>query len=147
LAAGSGGSGGISGGIHPAVTCSGYGCDNKDPVNTGCSADSYLANDGEIGAINVITGKYQQTGEVYNWYSVSCGTNWSQVEGVGIFIPTGKTVWVCRSSPYYCSSYYGGTSQYIYSNQVYAPTVPATAWGMMDDPYSDSGFSGGSATA
>jgi Protein of unknown function (DUF2690) len=111
-------------------SCSGYGCDNTDPVQTGCSNSAYTASSAPI-TYNGVT-----RGEVDNRYSTSCHTNWSRVIGYSGYQSFLKFAWVCRGS--YCASTYAGTAQTIYSNQVYAPSpICATAHGTIDLQYAD----------
>ncbi|MCG5219363.1 DUF2690 domain-containing protein [Streptosporangium sp. KLBMP 9127] len=53
-----------------AVTCSGYGCDHKDPVDTGCSAGS-----------TVVDKKSTAKGVFELRWSPNCQTNWVRTPG------------------------------------------------------------------
>jgi hypothetical protein len=117
-------------GVSADVTCSGYGCDSTDPVATGCSATDYTASSAPI--------KYDgvSIGEVDNRYSTACKTNWSRVIGYTDegYSTNNKFADVCRypGSDGYCATYYEGTAQTIYSDQVYAPSpICATAYGLI----------------
>jgi hypothetical protein len=89
-----------------AVTCSGRGCDNRDPAQTGCSSGSTVAD-----AVNTRQGRME-----LRW-SPACRTNWVRITGF-----TGDTqridinVWQ-RST--------GITVRYL------ADPSPGTHWGNM----------------
>jgi hypothetical protein len=121
-------------------SCSGYACDNTDPVQTGCSNTAYTATSAPI--------KYNgtTTGEVDNRYSTACATNWSRVIGYSGYGGFLKFAWVCRDNTRpYCANVYSNTAQSIYSNQVYAPSpICATAYGDIDLSYA---YATGNATA
>jgi len=122
-------------------TCSGYTCDNKDPVQTGCSSTAYTASSAPL-KYNGVT-----YGEVDNRYSTACATNWARTIGYGANGSALKFVWVCRTtgSRQGCSDVYSNTAQTIYSNQLYAPSpICAVAHGDIDLSYADAT---GSATA
>jgi hypothetical protein len=116
-------------------SCSGYGCDNTDPVQTGCSNSAYTANTGPI-TVYGSTVAY-----VDNRYSTTCATNWSRVRGTD---GDAKTAQVCRTNGY-CASPYSAYAATIYSNQVYARSpICATAYGQEQV---DSGWAFGNTTA
>lgn len=106
------------------ITCFGYGCDNKDPVSTGCSATAYTAS-----SVPITIGS-TRVGTLNNRYSTACGTNWSQV-----VITDGSTpeiqVQVCRAyDDNACSDEYTVFLQSsAYSNQMFAQFGPAIAYG------------------
>lgn len=113
------------------ITCSGYGCDNLDPVATGCyGSNTYVA---------ASTGLYlnngQNVGYVNNKYNPNCATNYAQVGlyGSNCGAECNLTAQTCRGS--YCTDIYSSnTLQQIYSNQVYAPSpICATAIGFFDN--------------
>jgi hypothetical protein len=56
----------------------GHGCQDLDPIDTGCTNGAYLANTADIH--NRFTGAY--IGTINNWYSPACGTNWAQLINV-----------------------------------------------------------------
>jgi Protein of unknown function (DUF2690) len=116
-------------------SCSGYGCDNTDPVQTGCSNSAYTASSAPI-TVYGSTVAY-----VDNRYSTSCRTNWSRVRGTN---GDAKTAQICRTNGY-CASPYSSYSATIYSNQVYAPSpICATAYGQEQV---DAGWAFGNTTA
>lgn len=106
-----------------AATCSGYGCDGRDPDATGCSSGAYTAN-----SVNVYDFNHgnQYLGTIELRYSPACGTNWSRVtSAVGV---TYLQAIVQRMSDHV---YYNDQGNYlvVWSDMVYAPTVRACATG------------------
>ena len=97
-----------------AVTCSGSGCNGKDPIYTGCNQNSYLAKRYIIPDQNGLA-MWQTFADIY--YSRSCGTNWVRVTQNPFGGITYKAIWT--------SSYFEEEVDYgygsSYSMQVYAP--------------------------
>lgn len=77
--------------VNPMVTCSGTGCNGKDPYSTGCAATGYVQTGYPLDLSqgqNPNT-KYDKAfipsvgvvifGWVQNYYSTTCKTNWAVV--------------------------------------------------------------------
>jgi hypothetical protein len=98
-----------------AANCSGYGCDNRDPIASGC-------NDARTYTVASDPLKYDASGSVIGWldlrYSPTCGTNWSRVRSnVGV-----QYLMMCirrKNETGLCSD---GNYSTGWSNMVYAPT-------------------------
>jgi hypothetical protein len=91
-----------------AASCSGYGCDNTDPIATGCSSNATTPLSG--GAFG---------GALELRWGPGCQTNWTR------FTPADSgtySIWVVRRSPAAEGTHYtfsGGGAHY--SDQLYAP--------------------------
>jgi hypothetical protein len=102
-------------------------CDNTDPYATDCNIGSYVANSDPVYWIDLNNGQRSggYSGWIQNWYSPHCGTNWAMY--VNTSGDTGVAdIWVCRSG--YCASDYSSYLFPSWSNQLYAPSVVATAY-------------------
>ena len=100
---------------HPQVTCSGKGCNGKDPQLTGCV----------VGAFTVQTAVLPDF-FVQLRYSPRCGTNWSRVisrSGTAHLIATVQRI----DGLTYARSF--GFSTLVYSQMVYAPVARERAYG------------------
>jgi hypothetical protein len=110
--------------VTVAVTCSGAGCDGKDPYASGCAATG-----NEVGTRNTSKGLFRL------YYSGACRTNWIEIRNYagGSSRPDGKlelTVWdVPRNKTvrYYASS----TPGRHWGDMVYSPGSNC-AWGFAD---------------
>jgi len=97
-----------------AATCSGHGCDNTDPYQTGC------AN----GAYPVIKGTAPDYGVLLElWWSPTCQTNWAEVDSDGF--PT--YLWTKLQNGTQTVHYHFTFNGWAWSNQLYAPTTNADA--------------------
>lgn len=115
-----------------AVTCSGHGCDGKDPIYTGCNQNAYLAKE------YIMKDRYGIAiwDKVQVYYSRSCGTNWVRVTGnpyggatykmIQSLNPNGTVMYNETETDYgYGSSY---------SMMVYAPgSTPVRLYGKVFD--------------
>ena len=99
----------------PQVTCSGNGCNGKDPIATGCAVGAYTV----------------QTGVLPNFlvqlrYSSKCGTNWgrvlSRIGSAHLFATVQRIDGLSYTRSF-------GFSTLVFSQMVYAPTVKARACG------------------
>jgi len=99
---------------HPQVTCSGNGCNGKDPEATGCAADAYTVQTA------VLSSSFVELR-----FSPTCGTNWgrvlSRIGFVNLFVR------VDRIDGLSYSRMSAGTL--LFSQMVFAPTVKARACG------------------
>jgi hypothetical protein len=99
-----------------AATCSGYGCDQQDPVNNGCNNGAYTVTSAPI----VYNGTSYGTVDL-RW-SPTCQTNWARVTVNSNL--TNKTRWadVLRQSPYATALWYtSAPGNPVYGNMLYAP--------------------------
>jgi hypothetical protein len=99
-----------------AATCSGYGCDYKDPIATGCNAGSYTVTSASI------TYQGVNYGTVELRWSPTCQTNWARTTVGSSYL--GKERWasVYRQTPYATAQWhYTGPGNPIYGNMLYAP--------------------------
>jgi hypothetical protein len=121
-----------------AASCSGYGCDNKDPNATGCADGSQYT----VVAGNVVLGGV--TFATINLrYSPTCGTNWAQISNnrTGDY----AVLRVCRDQgDLHCSASFTSSGLSAWSNQMYAYNITATAYATL---YLDEGQALGWATA
>ena len=99
----------------PQVTCSGNGCNGKDPIATGCAVGAYTVQTG------VLPDFFVQLR-----YSPSCGTNWgrviSRIGSAHLFATVQRIDGLSYSRSF-------GFSTLVFSQMVYAPTVKARACG------------------
>lgn len=129
--------------IEPA-SCSGFsGCTDTDPYATGCwDGSAYIANSGAVSIYDGSDNKYVQVATIYLWYSPTCGTNWAQILNT-----TGDyaTIETCsqQGTAGTCTEQYTSNVNYAWSNQVWAPDFPATAYATV---WLDSGQAKGSAS-
>ena len=65
-----------------AVSCSGRGCDGKDPVSSGCSSTAITAEDREI----ITSDGRGVTGVIQLRYSTACRTVWARI--INSFTPS-----------------------------------------------------------
>jgi hypothetical protein len=99
-------------------------CDNSDPISTGCSKDAYTAAQAPVAYQNGVS-----TGWIQLRYSPHCGTNWAR------WVKTTSddglaTVQVCLNHVFvHCSDQYSAYVSLEWSNQIYARTTIATAFG------------------
>jgi hypothetical protein len=108
------------------VTCSGDGCDGKDPAVTGCAADAYPVQTATL-----------STAYVQLRYSPRCGTNWGRVlSRIGLAHLYVRVDRDDRLS--YFSSISSGTL--LYSPMVYAPHRKARACGSANSPVGCTAF-------
>ena len=97
------------------VTCSGNGCNGRNPEAAGCGADAYTVQ------TIVFSNSYVQLR-----YSPRCGTNWGRViSRVG---PTYLVIRIQRIGGL-TYTFAGGNFNSAWSAMVYAPTVRARACG------------------
>ena len=115
--------------VHPLVSCSGNGCTDKDPVQTGCSSDGRSILSGPV--------SYNGTsfGTIELFWSNTCGTNWAELFPASANnpeqLPRSARVW--RGSDGHSESYtYTGSGSPIWTNMVYAANTCAGASGTMD---------------
>jgi hypothetical protein len=59
--------------VASLVGCTGYGCDNKDPVAMGCTAGAQLLRTAWI------TYSTSYLAKIEGWYSATCGAQWTRV--------------------------------------------------------------------
>jgi len=98
-----------------AVSCSGNGCNGKDPIYTGCNQNAYLAKRFVIPENSSGLALWQTFADVY--YSRSCGTNWVRVTQN----PFGGTAFKSIYTSSYTVNEYDRGYGSSYSMQVYAP--------------------------
>ncbi|MGW4209448.1 DUF2690 domain-containing protein [Lentzea sp. NPDC004789] len=111
--------------VEVAVTCSGSGCDDKDPEATGCAS-------GAVTAAAVTSSK----GRIELRYSSTCGTKWVRIPSYagGSTRPDGKLqirVWDRPRNVYVNFWASAGTGSH-WGNMVYSPGVTRCGWGQVD---------------
>ena len=96
------------------VTCSGDGCDNVDPAQSGCSDSAYTVTDVET-----------PTADIQLRYSTVCATNWGRVVSNG----NNNNVYLVLVQRIDGVAYgtKGLTGPIAWSRMVYAPTLKARA--------------------
>ena len=96
------------------VTCSGDGCDNIDPAQSGCSDSAYTVTDVQT-----------PTADIQLRYSTVCGTNWGRVISNG----DNNNVYLVLVQRIDGVAYgtKGLTGPIVWSRMVYAPTLKARA--------------------
>jgi Protein of unknown function (DUF2690) len=62
----------------PEVTCSGHGCDGKDPESTGCASTAITAE-----YANIFDAYAERIGQLQLRYSTACRTVWARVIAFG----------------------------------------------------------------
>ncbi len=114
-----------------AATCSGSGCNGKDPVVTGCTASAYLAKQFPIRRVSdgtVVSGVYLQV-----YYSNTCGTNWVRVNKNPYCGKVVKVIDVAKVDGYH-EVETDTTCGASYSMQVYAPgSTPVQVYAKLYD--------------
>ncbi|MEV0005156.1 DUF2690 domain-containing protein [Micromonospora sp. NPDC050980] len=112
-----------------AATCSGYGCDGTDPINTGCSAD---ARNITPYPARIMQGANELAVVELRW-SDSCKTNWGRISN-RVSPQNTARVRVYRSNPYANTSWYGGTGRQYYGDQLYGDGMTVCAVGEVVTP-------------
>jgi hypothetical protein len=89
-----------SSGTSLAVSCSGSGCNGKNPVTTGCNQNAYLAAHYPFyDNYGIILSPFSNKSPYMNvYYSRSCGTNWVQVTSNPYGGTTYKEIQVLKSN-------------------------------------------------
>jgi len=122
-------------GTVAAPGCSRFGCDGRDPVQTGCTAGAYTAATGY--AYRSGQSMFGDNGIIIELrYSPRCGTNWTRLLFTGSGAPwVGVDLEVIRSNGagIYGSKTgeqwsYSGRTQTLWGNMIYAPS-PTCAQG------------------
>jgi len=110
------------GGGDGGYGCSGYGCDHQDPYATDCYLGAYIVGSSDMYEL------FAPIGRVDLWYSPGCGTNWAEVDNIGLngTATYRATIWRGSTSDTYQSQVSG-----TYTNMLYAPKVVACADGSM----------------
>jgi hypothetical protein len=122
----------------PGNTCLKYpnvfDCDGTDPVRTGCDVGA-VAVTAPVNYYDPGSGRPTggSAGTVYNWYSPTCGTNWSEFRTYNGKVLGLAAVGV-RTADGTGSEEYQDYGWDIWSNQVYARTSLATAWAQVTGP-------------
>jgi hypothetical protein len=125
-----------------AATCSGTGCDAKDPYTTGCAgsgASYYVAETTPL--ISVATGVASNSyGYIQLWWSNTCHTNWTRMV-VNVSGAASGYEDVVLDNPNsagvsYYDNHFGGAKGAYLTAQIYAPGIPAASDGYL---YSSSG--------
>jgi hypothetical protein len=119
-----------------AVSCSGKGCDGKNPYSSGCAV-----NYGVVAMNYIYDNQGRQVGYTQLWWSNTCQTNWART------VQTWNSSWtwiitahVTRDdnrngvADYPDTSYWatvpnGSSAKEIVTGMVYSPTLPARACG------------------
>jgi hypothetical protein len=100
--------------IAHAASCSGNGCTDKDPHDTGCDADAYTVYN-----VYVRDNNGNEVGLLQLRYSPSCGTNWTRLTSY-----VGNT-WLTANTIRKADSWieYGGPmfTNVVWSDMVYSP--------------------------
>jgi hypothetical protein len=114
-----------------AATCSGNGCNGKDPAATGCNANAYLAKRTQF--ISAATGNKISGAYMDIYYSRTCGTNWVRVTANPFGGIALKVIDVAKTGGFHeDESDWGAGSSY--SMMVYAPgSTPVQAWAHLRD--------------
>jgi hypothetical protein len=119
-----------------AVSCSGAGCNGRNPVTTGCNQNAYLAAHYPFyeQPWNIIFSPYSSSSPYMNvYYSRSCGTNWIQITSNPYGGLTYKEIQVATPGGYrQVESDWGYGSSY--GMMVYAPGSTAIhIWAKLTD--------------
>lgn len=119
----------------PTVTCFQNGCNNQNPINTGCSADATTVLSG-----SVFNGSGQRIGTIELRWSATCGTNWARVtSSIGSVAldanvaresgVDGPAIGACIHPA--CTDPDGVTATSAFTLMVWAPDVSAKALGII----------------
>lgn len=134
--------------ISPSVSCSGTGCNGKDPYSTGCAATGYVQtgypldlSQGQNANTKYDKAYIPHVGEVIfgwvqNYYSTTCKTNWAVVTDnvetditASIEGQNSRIYWWSHCNLGSCP-YNSSTQAYWWrSPMYYAPTEPTAAYG------------------
>lgn len=109
-----------------AATCSGWSCDNTDPIATGCAGSVNNTASGYI-----TNGVGQRLALVELRWSLTCSTNWGRItkQSYGNYV----SVRAYRPSPYYNTATYGGFGSSYYGDQLYGLNMTVCAVGTATD--------------
>ena len=117
---------GIAAAPAQAATCSGFGCDRKDPIATGCAN-----NVNNTASAWITNGVGQRLALVELRWSLTCSTNWGKItktsQGNRI------TITATRPSPFATTATYGGTASSFYGDQLYGAGMTVCAIGTATD--------------
>jgi hypothetical protein len=107
-----------------AASCSGTGCDGKDPDTTGCSSSAY-----NVETINIISsGRYIGTADL-RW-SPTCETNWGRAyKSSGGSETVDARVYNIDRGIGYVGFGFGGPGTTVWSPMVHAPTTRSKGCG------------------
>jgi hypothetical protein len=110
-----------------AATCSGYGCDGRDPIATGCASGTVT----NTATTYIYNGAGQALAYLELRYSVGCATNWGRITRVG----SASAIYVSayRPSPYASTATYGGAGTPYYGDQLYGLNMTVCAIGQAVD--------------
>lgn len=115
-------------------TCSGNGCDHLDPFATNCAgpdADYYV-----VATANVVDSAGSVAGYVQLWWSATCQTNWARIVPTtypDTFAVEAKVTTADGRS----DDFKFDENSAAWTNQLYAPTVQAQAWGSIATDHGD----------
>lgn len=110
-----------------AATCSGYGCDYKDPADTGCSSGAVDAN-----SIWINDDSGQHLALLKLRWSPTCKTNWGSIaKSTGSGFSVGVSV--VRPSDGARTAWSGGNGSQYYSDQLYGDNITICATGYIYD--------------
>ncbi|SES28165.1 DUF2690 domain-containing protein [Lentzea albida] len=112
-------------GVASAATCSGTGCDNRDPEVTGCASGATT-----VGSSSTAKGLFELR------YSSACGTKWVRFSAYqGGSTRPGKdlqlTVWD-RPRNKYVDFFASPAAGAHWGNMVYSPGATRCGWGQAD---------------
>lgn len=125
----------IQAGPAQAATCSGFGCDGRDPIVTGCASGTVT----NTGTTYIYNSAGQPLAYLELRYSVGCATNWGRITRVGS--ASSIYVYVYRPSPYASTLAYGGTSTPYYGDQLYGSGMTVCAVGQATDSATSQSYS------
>lgn len=119
-----------------AATCSGYGCDGRDPVATGCASGTVT----NTGTTYIYNSAGQPLAYLELRYGAACGTNWGRITRVGS--ASSIYVYVYRPNPYASTITYGGGGSSYYGDQLYGSGMTVCAVGQANDSATGQAYSG-----
>jgi hypothetical protein len=129
-----------AGGCAPAACLAGAPsaatCDYTDPIQSGCKTGAYVASWTPLHYYDAENGRPTgpTIGELDNWYSPRCGTNWAEFKTGGPVLEV--TLSICINGTH-CAGF-SGDGWDVWSDQIFAPTTLATAWAEVPGPASGS---------
>nr|MDT0660383.1 DUF2690 domain-containing protein [Micromonospora sp. DSM 115978] len=112
-----------------AATCSGYGCDGTDPIDTGCSSGAQNATRYP----RYIMDGNKTVAMVELRWSPSCKTNWGKISNY-VQRTNEVKVHVYRVSPQATTPEYGGTGEQYYGDQLNGDGMTVCAVGKVKTP-------------
>ncbi len=118
-------------GTASLVACTGYGCDNKDPVSNGCTADA------QVFRTAWITYGASYLAKVDGMYSPACGAQWTRVTNWSSSPAALEAAQVSGSTKYGWRTVNNVQPNYSINSYMFSASYFLQAWGQWGFGYSN----------